>query len=960
MGVKQVVQIIVVLTFVGLAGLFLFSPGCVDFDPPAQHEVEHAMALLRSSLPNPRHNYVDFVAEHAGIQGDTPPFAATFYPVYNGEYSYIVNVPNSGLYSFALEYALPQYAFNNIILSVLVNDEQQYEEASNIILPVFWEDESKMFTLNRFGDETPPMRTQMPGLHRVHLFNAAFTSDTPLLFYLTAGENIIQISRETTADVELLGLTVYSEKLLPLHQPPSMATYSGLIAVPSIGYTRINSPLITVDGERNPALQPFHPVDRRMNIVSMNQVGNEIFLDVDIAQDGYYAVTLHAITGLLDINTFVTLRVNGEIPFHEAASHPLVPETSWGIYTLTDSYGNPLYVYFEAGTHEISLRVDTWPFAEQINQLQLLIDHINHFSLDVRRITGRQVDRNRTWRITQYLTNTDAYLAAYETLFHDLITTLGEHSPHHENSSISSDLTTGIILLQRLRQHPDELPLYMDLLNGTGASVLQMAGIVLDTLISPGVTINNVYLGRSYNLPRATASPWQRFSAGTQNLWASYTSGRFDVHTGEGLTVWVNHSYLHVDLLQRMIDTRFTPETGIQVNVSVMPDVHRLIMARAAGTHPDVALGVPAGMPFELGARGALYDLTQFDDFWCFMGNLVPGALVPYIFNDAVFALPETVAFNATVYRTDILGPLNMTAPDTWEDVAAMQSELQRFDMSFFMPIAAGTGYKWFFQTSPLIYQNNGLLFNPNGLSTAIDEPQAVEALTLLGDLFTTFALSEQVPSFFNSFRFGQTPVGIIDSGTYMLLQRAAPELLGQWALAPFPGTRQPDDSVSRWFIANGAGAFIFDDTPYAGDAWEFLKWYLSAEVQADFALTLFSNFNILWLSSNLEALSQAPIEHSHMEIIMDSMEWLRDVPRSLGQYMLERRLSDIWNTMVFEGTPAQIAIDLRVIDINREFRRKMTEFGFLDATGNQVQPYVVRELDWVIHMINTGGVGRD
>jgi len=91
----------------------------------------------------------------------------------------------------------------------------------------------------------------------------------------------------------------------------------------------------------------------------------------------------------------------------------------------------------------------------------------------------------------------------------------------------------------------------------------------------------------------------------------------------------------------------------------------------------------------------------------------------------------------------------------------------------------------------------------------------------------------------------------------------------------------------------------------------------------------------------------------------LDSMQWLRDVPRSPGQYMLERRLSDIWNTMVFEGTPPRVAIDLRVIDINREFHRKLVEFGFIDADGNWLQPYVVRELDWVLEQIENAGGAR-
>jgi len=954
---KMIIQAIIVLALTGLGAFFLLYSRPVDITPPSQSEVDAAMRLLRNSLPNPRFGYMDFLGEQQRLRGNTPVFSQsvdTARPLYGGgNVTFTVNVPQEGLYYFTLAYLLPT-TFNNIIIALDVNGERQYEEASSIILPVFWRDETKDFPLNRFGDETVPPQEQIIGWRTVELFDAGHISDLPLLFHLQAGENEITIHNMTSRDIEVGALTVFSERILPNYHPPAGQPFSGFVTINAIDNTHKNSPFVQLQGIRNAALYPFHPVDRRINVVNMSQVGDEVFFTVQVPETGYYAITLHAVTEHDDLSTFVTIRINGEIPFAEVASYPLMPfaDERWRNHTLVDANGDPMLFHLTAGTHELSIRTELAPFAPQIQQLRLLIDHVNHFSLEIRRITGREVDRNRTWWFTRYIPNTQAYLEAYHTIFRDMIYHLSHHSPRGDNSGVANHMITAVSLVNRLLERPDELPLFISVINGTDASILQMAGISMDALVDVGVTINAIHVGNTADLPRERA-PWhETLWAGAQHLWATYTSDKFLVRNrDDALNVWVNYSYLHVDILQRLVDTQFTPQTGIEVNLSVMPDVARLIMARAAGTNPDVAIGVPAFMPFEMGARGALYDLTTFPDFWYFMGNLVPGAMIPYIFNDSVFAIPETVGFAATVYRTDILEPLGLTAPDTWEDVASMQAELQRFDMSFFKPIASGVGYKWFFQTSPLIYQHGGRLFNEDGLSTAINEPEAVRALTFLGDLFTTFALDEQVPAFFNAFRFGQNPVGILDPGTYMLLMNAAPELLGQWNIAPFPGT-MTDGEINRWFIANGNGSMIFDNTDMPQDAWEFLKWYLSADTQREFAFSLFANHNILWLSANLEALAEVPIEYHHREILLDSMQWLRDVPRSPGQYMLERRLSDIWNTMVMEGTPAQVAIDMRVIDINREFRRKMIEFGFLDAQGNQIRPYVVRELDWVIYMI--------
>jgi maltose-binding protein MalE len=265
-------------------------------------------------------------------------------------------------------------------------------------------------------------------------------------------------------------------------------------------------------------------------------------------------------------------------------------------------------------------------------------------------------------------------------------------------------MVQAVSLLKRLRERPDEIPLFTASLSGQDASVLQQAGVALDSLNGIGMTINAIYLGKTEGLPREKAPFTALIADGFIKLWNSYTTDKFRVRNQEGaLNIWYASSYMQVDLLQKLIDTRFTPRTGVKVSLSVMPDANKLIMAKAAGTNPDMALGMSSWMPFDLALRDALYDYTRFDDFWSYMGDIAPGALPGYVLNEGVFAMPETVSFAATVYRKDILDQLGIDPPDTWTDVTEMMSELQRFDMSFYMPIAAGVGYKWFYQTSPLI-----------------------------------------------------------------------------------------------------------------------------------------------------------------------------------------------------------------------------------------------------------------
>ena len=107
-----------------------------------------------------------------------------------------------------------------------------------------------------------------------------------------------------------------------------------------------------------------------------------------------------------------------------------------------------------------------------------------------------------------------------------------------------------------------------------------------------------------------------------------------------------------------------------------------------------------------------------------------------------------------------------------------------------------------------------------------------------------------------------------------------------------------------------------------------------------------------MWLSSNLDALADAPIERADKDVILDMAAWLRDVPRSPGQYLLERSISDVWLAMIDNGVSAQVAADEKVVAINREIRKKLQEFGFIDESGAPLAPYVVRDVDWIASKI--------
>ena len=386
---------------------------------------------------------------------------------------------------------------------------------------------------------------------------------------------------------------------------------------------------------------------------------------------------------------------------------------------------------------------------------------------------------------------------------------------------------------------------------------------------------------------------------GVRSLVNTFTSDKYATGAKEDsktLTIWVNRAITHVDLLQKMVDTEFVPyykeQTGkdIKVKVSTMPDVSKLTLAIAADQTPDVALGLMSYVPFDLSSRGALYDLTKFDDFWTVARRFPTGSFVSYVYNEGMYAIPETTDFNAIVYRTDIFKNLGLKVPNTWDDLIEILPTLQRYGMNFYHNISLGTtGYKWFYQTAPMILQNGGELYtqDDNGLiTTGIDSKKSVKGLQLLGDLFTKYSLDTSVQTFFNSFRYSVLPIGIVGMEDYTLIKNGAKELDGKWAISQYLGTKQEDGTVNRTFVANGTGGAIYNTSHKKQEASELHKWWTSKSVQTEYTYTLRSSYGktFFWLSANRAALENNTMDEADKKNIAEQIKNVTDVTRTPGQ----------------------------------------------------------------------------
>ncbi len=967
---KAVIILLAAVLLIGGCYLLFNRENAEYVDAAKEEDVRWAYELLSGSLNSAEIMYCDYL-EYAKEKDGTGSYTAgaeeTRTIDYKESTTYKVTAETDGWYYISLNYKPLGSALSDFAVDVKINKEQAYYEMKTIALPLYWQDETKAFPVDGYGDESAPKQVRLEDWAEIYLYNNTYSSDTPLLFPLRAGENEITLTNISSDGLGLGALTISApdlqvptyEEYVAEHGP--VAPADGYYRVNAIDYVKKNSTQAILEYENNPVLTPHETSHKVLNALNWTEAGTEIEYKIKVEQTGWYQLGFHYKNEKKEFDAFETIKIDGSVPYEECLSYIFAPTgTSWTNEVMAKEDGTPYYFYLTEGEHTISMKAESeavnrgWRFA------RLLSEHVPQFALEITKVTGAEIDKSRTWNMTRYIPEIPDYLKAYEILIQEIRYSLQQYSTDGINGALLSDFDKAMQFIEQMSEYPDEIALYTNDLTGRDNSVLVSLSNFTSEICKQDFTLDMIYVTGNGELPAAKAGIAATVGNWFKTLVNSFTTNKYSIETEdeEVLTVWVNRAVTHVDLLQKLADTEFTPKTGIKVKVSIMPDANKLTLSAAADQTPDIALGLTSYMPFDLACRGALYDMTQFEDFWQVANRFVPGSFVPYVYNEGVYALPETLDFHALVYRKDVFETLGLKVPNTWDDVTAILPELQRYGMNFYHNISAGVGYKWFYQTTPLIFQNGGRLYTEDGLKTAIDEPNSVKGIQALGDLFIAYSLDTQVNSFFNSFRYSILPVGIMDSNEYILLKNGAPELDGQWALAAYPGTEQEDGSISRYYVANGTGGIIFNDTNKPQDAWTFLKWWTEHDTQVTYTYTLRSTYGkqFFWMPSNLEALADAPIDQADKDIILEQVQWLRDVTRTPGQYLVERSISDIWNTMVLDGTSAQVAVDEKTIDINREIKKKMTELGYYDEAGNQIKDFVIRDIDWIREQMEKAG----
>lgn len=916
-----------------------------------------------------------FLEEATGVVGyrgyETMAYPAKQGDVLKGS----VKVTQSGLYAFYAEYYNQGSNTLKNAVRVQIDGESPYEDAEKIFLTQMYRSAEYPFRTDRNGNEIVPDTYRIEEWQGEFLHSINQGTFEALLFFLSEGEHEITITMEQGE--------AYFGKLcfMPYEQAPSYKEYEQKWSLESGSRGADGSLFYPLEAERTtkknstaPRPEPTMDLEtspHASNVFLLSTIGGKtwknnaeaLYYEVDIKESGFYNLSFKVKQNEKE-NTYVyrSVTIDGKLPFEEARHLAFAYSQAWDIVTIgTKEQYYP--VYLTKGIHTIGIEVDATMFQPIFARLKEIENEVSDIALNIRKITGNSQDTYRDWDILMYIPDLDTTLYGIADELEEVYQLMTQLNCGMTRNQVLTSLKIAENQLRTLADDPDSIPNHMSMLSEGSGSVGQMLGTISETMMQQPLSIDQIYLWQNdAKLPDYEASWFAKRLESFRYFLHSFGSETTKNAKEEVvLNVWVNRARNYIDLLQNMVDKDFTTKTGIRVELSIMPNEQKIILANTTNTQPDVALGLSAYLPYNLAIRGALTDLSQMDGFAQTASELSAGAIAGYMYDGGIYGLPETQDFYVTFYRKDLLEALSIPIPDTWEEVVSILPELQRYGMNYYVPLATTGSFKTFAMTLPFLDQFGSTLYSEDGSKVTVNGEAGIRAMQFMTDLFTIYGLPSQVGDFYQSFRNGTLPIGVSNFATYLKVDAAAAELAGKWDIAPMPGIRQEDGSIKRSSIGPGTSSVIFRKSKYSKEAWKFLQWWLSAAVQEEFGtqLELLYGSEYIWNTANLIAFEEMPFDEIHKQIILKQWEDLFEVPRTPASYMVERGLSDVWNEIVFEGENTRSALDDAVIEMDRELARKLEEFGYMEH-GVLLRNYQIPSTKEVLTLIEQRKKGEN
>ncbi len=868
----------------------------------------------------------------------------------DGSVTYRLDVPETGVYSMEFSYLPIPSNMANIEFSILIDGETPYDTASRATLNKVYVNNGEI-KLDSRGNQVRPSQKQIGMWCTTPLWDVEGLFNVPLIFYLEEGEH------ELTLDITKGYFALEYLKFCNFETPPSYEEYRKSVNS-SVTVEGTPSTLLRIEGEAaayksdstlypttdnasylaspaNPAKTVYNTIGADNWSKAMQTITWNIGAD-ELPNDGWYKIGMKARQS--QMRGFYSNRrmyVDGKVLCEELDQIKYFYDTEWQMVSPVDENGEDIYVYLEGGQdHTITLEVMPGEIGESMRILDAAVLDINTYYRKILMITGPSPDKYTDYYVHEKIPE---LLDEFRRLSEDLkrIKTDIETLAGSEGSEAAS-LERMYLVLDNCLERPLRIPDYQsqikDNITALSAWMHDYRGQPLEVDYIEIASADQEFSPVKENVFKAFAFGWQRFYS---SFFEDYTTLSDDMGE-DSINVWVSLGRDQAMVVKSLVDSEFamTHDTNVSVNLVV----GGVVEATLAGKGPDVALYLGGEFPVNLAARNLLVDMTQFEDYDEVASQFHEYATVPYTFEDGVYGMPLTQSWAMMFYRKDILSELGFTGPpETWDDVIDMLPALQRnyMYMGLVLPVVSGTNATISAATesghtfATFMLQKNMNYYNDAQTVTNFDSIEAVQAFEKWTDLYTKYGF-EQTFDGFSRFRTGEYPIVISDYSFFNQLTVASPEIKGLWDFTQIPGTLQEDGSISHAVNSTSAGAVIFDKCKDKEGAWEFIKWFTSADVQVEYATQIEGLLGQLgrYTPANIEALQQLSWSKEEQEVLLNAQSELREIPIIPASYAVTRNIMNAFRETVNNGENPRDTLLWYNRDINTEITRKRENLG--------------------------------
>ncbi len=838
------------------------------------------------------------------------------------------NIPETGMYQIQLTYYNIEGKGASIERELYIDGKLPFDEAQFLSFHRFWEYATDEFAEDINGNQQRPKQQEIRRFETVYLTDSNGYQQKPLAFYLTAGEHTLRLEsvRETMGIHSLTLCQAEEVESYEDYQKNQPADRYGkdILVLEAEKISEKSSVNIVPGADRTNAFTyPQDPFHSKLNMINGGStVGDFLTWELPVKEEGLYKIVVRY--KQKDKNgTFVTrsLKLDGETPFNEAQNIRFLYANDWKEQTV-GTEEQEYEFYLTPGDHTLTMEVALGDFAPIIEEINGVLNEVNDIYRNILMITGPSPDQYRDYEFGAIIPDSIANMKKQAEILQEEADKLVEITG--EKGSDTAILDKLIFQLETMHEDPDLIASmlvdYQSSCSSLGAWVLSAKTQALEFDWIRLVPADQEY--------RSGGNFWDQICYSVLNFIASFvvdynSMGQMsDAKENKIVNVWAVTGRDQAQIIQRLADSTLS-EKGITAKIKLV-SAGTLLPSVLSGDGPDVSLFNPTADPINYAVRKANVELSEMEGFEETLKNFIPESLKPYQFEGGTYALPETLVFPMMFYRADIFEEMGLSVPNTWEEFYALIPELQKNNMQIGFP-ATLTGLQIF------LYQSGISLYADDLTKSNISNDGLMDKFTQLMDLYTVYTFPVTYDAA-NRFRTGEVPLLISDYTLYNQLTVFAPEIRGQWMFTHLPGTVGEDGSINHNapITATSTGVMMLRDAKDREAAWEFMKWWVSEEIQTDFCREMET---ILGPSgkqptANYKALENLSWTAKEYKNLSSQFQDLIGTPEVPGGYYITRYFDFAFKDTYNNGTPAYRALIRYDKTINDEITRKRQEFG--------------------------------